>query len=90
MKVIVIHQWDDSQKDTVSKFFDQLVSMAKSKQLPKGMKLERVDISYDSKTAVCQWDVENMDMLVKAAQQFNISWKITPMVPKTLYEHKLF
>jgi len=90
MKVFVVHQWEDSQKDTVMNFFNQLTSMAKEKKLPKGMKLERVDISEDAKTAVCQWDVENMDQLMQAAQQFKISWKITPFTPKTLYEHKLW
>lgn len=89
MKVVVVHQWEDSQKDAVMNFFNQLTSMAKQKKLPKGMKLERVDISEDAKTAVCQWDVENMDQLMQAAQQFKISWKITPFTPKTLYEHKL-
>jgi len=46
------------------------------------MKLERVDISEDAKTAVCQWDVENMDQLMQAVQQFKISWKIAPSLLK--------
>ena len=89
MKVVVVHQWEDSQKDAAMNLFNQIISMAKEKKLPKGMKLERVDISEEAKIAVCQWDVESMDQLMQAAKQFNISWKVTPFTPKTLYEHKL-
>ncbi|WP_338598571.1 hypothetical protein V6M85_07885 [Sulfolobus tengchongensis] len=90
MKVTVIHQWEDNQKDMVSNFFNQLVSMAKNKKLPKGMKLEKVSISHESKTAICEWDVNNLDLLIQAAKQFNITWKITPIQLQTLYEHKSF
>ncbi|ACR41406.1 hypothetical protein [Saccharolobus islandicus] len=90
MKIVVVHQWEDSQKDAVNNFFNQLVSMAKGKKLPKGMKLESVRISQDAKTAICEWDVDNMDLLMQAAKQFNITWKITPVIPQTLYEHKSF
>ncbi|ACP35007.1 conserved hypothetical protein [Sulfolobus islandicus L.S.2.15] len=88
MKVIVVHEWEDSQKDAVNNFFNQLVNMARSKKLPKGMKLEKISISQESKTAICEWDVDNMDLLVQAAKQFNITWKIKPFTPQVLYEHK--
>ncbi|MBB5254310.1 hypothetical protein [Sulfurisphaera ohwakuensis] len=90
MKVIVIHQWEDNQKDAVNNFFTQLIDMTKQKKLPKGMKLEKISIANDSKIAICEWDVDNLDLLMQAAKQFNISWKITPIVPQTLYEHKSF
>ncbi len=88
MKVMVVHEWDETQKDAVNNFFNQLVNMARGKKLPKGMKLERVSISQDAKTAICEWDVENLDMLIQAAKQFNVTWKIKPLVPQILYEHK--
>lgn len=88
MKVVVVHEWDDSQKDTVANFFNQLVSMAKDKKLPKGMKLEKVEISHENKTAICEWDVDSIDMLMQAAKQFNINWKVKVFTPKVLYEHK--
>lgn len=88
MKVVVIHQWEDNQKDAVTNFFNQLVDMAKHKKLPKEMKLEKVSISQENKVAICEWDVDSLDTLMKAAQQFNISWKVTPITPSILYEHK--
>ncbi|AWR96816.1 hypothetical protein DFR86_04085 [Acidianus sulfidivorans JP7] len=89
MKVLVIHQWEDSQKEDAMKLINQVVSMAKEKKLPKGMKLDKVSVSEEAKTAVCEWDVDSMDTLMKTASQFNITWKVTPIVPKVLYEHKL-
>jgi len=88
MKVLVIHEWENDQKDTVNKFFNQIVSMAKEKKLPKGMKLEKVSVSQDANTAVCEWDVENMDMLMQAAKQFNVTWKVKPIAEEVLYQHK--
>ncbi|QGR19846.1 hypothetical protein [Stygiolobus azoricus] len=88
MKVVVIHEWDDNQKDAVTNFFNQLVNMAKDKKLPKGMKLEKVEISHENKTAICEWDVDSMDMLMQAAKQFNINWRIKALTPQVLYEHK--
>ncbi|MGC9119588.1 MAG: hypothetical protein ACP5I3_11475, partial [Thermoproteus sp.] len=88
MKVMVIHEWREDQKDVVNNFFKQLAEMAKGRKLPKGMKLERVGISQDARVAVCEWDVESLDMLMQAAKQFNISWTIKPIAPQILYEHK--
>ncbi|ARM77058.1 hypothetical protein [Acidianus manzaensis] len=89
MKVLVVHQWEDNQKDDAMKLINQVVSMAKEKKLPKGMKLDKVSVSEEAKTAVCEWDVDSMDTLMNTAKQFNITWKVTPMTPKVLYEHKI-
>lgn len=88
MKVLVIHEWDENQKDAVNSFFNQLVDMAKHKKLPKEMKLERVSISQENRVAICEWDVPSLDALMNAAKQFNISWKVIPIIPTVLYEHK--
>jgi hypothetical protein len=51
------------------------------------MKLEKISVSQDASTAVCEWDVEHMDMLMHAAKQFNVTWKVKPIAEEVLY-HK--
>ncbi|BCU67816.1 hypothetical protein HS7_12530 [Sulfolobales archaeon HS-7] len=88
-KVMVIHEWDDTQKEKVINFFDQLVSMAKSKKLPNGFKLERVDMDEKNNAAVCQWEVPSVQELMNVAGQMNITWKVKMISPSPKYEHKL-
>ena len=85
MKVVVVHQWEESQKNAAMNFINQVISMVKEGKVPKGMKLVRVDVSEDAKIAVCEWDVESMDLFMQVAKQFNVTWKATPFAPKTLY-----
>ncbi|EHP69741.1 MAG: hypothetical protein RXS23_08360 [Metallosphaera yellowstonensis] len=88
-KVLVVHEWDDTQKDTVTKFFNQLVDMAKGKKLPKGFKLEKIQVDDANKTAVCEWEVPSVQDLANVAGQMGITWKVKLLAPSVKYEHKL-
>ncbi|ABP95440.1 hypothetical protein HA72_1281 [Metallosphaera sedula] len=88
-KVYVIHEWDDTQKDQALKFFNGLVDMAKGKKLPKGFKLEKLNVDEANKTAVCEWEVPSMQDLANVASQMGITWKVKMISPVTKYEHKL-
>ncbi|AEB95073.1 MULTISPECIES: hypothetical protein [Metallosphaera] len=88
-KVYVIHEWDESKKDEAVKFFNNLTDMAKGKKLPKGFKLEKLNVDEGNKTAICEWDVPSMNDLANVASQMGITWKVKMISPTVKYEHKL-
>ncbi len=84
--VIVVHSWEDSQKDKVMDFAKQVTDMAKNKKLPKELKLLSIDLAENKNMAVCNWDVDSVDHLMQVAGQLKPSWKIDAFTAKSVYK----
>lgn len=84
--VIVVHNWDDSQKDKVLDFVKQVTDMAKNKKLPKELKLLSIDLAENKNMAVCNWEVDSVDHLMQVAGQLKPTWKIDAFTAKSVYK----
>lgn len=90
VSVVVVHSWDDSQKEQVMAFANRVMTMAKEKKLPAGLKLISIDLGENKNMAVCHWEVDSLDHLMQVAGSLKPTWKIDAFVAKNVYKKGLF
>ena len=88
--VIVVHSWEDAQKEKVMEFATKIISMAKEKKLPAGLKLISLDLAENKNMAVCHWEVDTLDHLMQVAGSLQPTWKIEAFAAKNMYKKGLF
>ncbi len=88
--IIVIHTWEDKQKEKVFEFANRVTTMAKEKKLPKTVKLLSIDLAENKNMAVCQWEAESLEQLMQLASQLGPTWKIDAFTVKSFYKKGLF
>lgn len=88
--VVVVHSWTDDQKDKVMEFANKVTTMAKNKQLPKGLKLLGIDLGQGQNMAVCKWEADSLNHLMEVAKTLGPTWDIKAFEVKPAYKHGLF
>jgi|ACXK01.1.fsa_nt_gi hypothetical protein len=88
--VVVVHSWNDDQKDKVMEFANKVTTMAKNKQLPKGLKLLGIDLGQGQNMAVCKWEADSLNHLMEVAKSLGPTWDIKAFEVKPAYKHGLF
>ena len=87
--VVVVHSWNDDQKDKVMEFANKVTTMAKNKQLPKGLKLLGIDLGQGQNMAVCKWEADSLNHLMEVAKSLGPTWdikafEVQPQTPSIL------
>ncbi|SMD30359.1 hypothetical protein [Picrophilus oshimae] len=89
-EVIVVHTWNDDQKDKVMEFAKKVTDMAKSKKLPAGLKLLSMDLAENKNEAVCKWEVDSINHLLETAKTLGPTWNIDAFEVKETFKKGLF
>jgi len=89
VNIVVIHTWEDAQKEKVFEFANRVVTMAKEKKLPRTVKLISIDLAENKNVAVCHWEAESLDQLMQLASQLGPTWKIDAFTVKNFYKKGL-
>ncbi|MEM3804108.1 MAG: hypothetical protein QXX17_06825 [Conexivisphaerales archaeon] len=82
---MVRHEWNADDTDVVNSAIGQLIEKSRNNQLPKGVSLLGVMLSYSHPEAICVWEADRKETIEGMLKELNVPTRHTVAQYRAIY-----